>query len=75
MDSVALVSAVAAALGFAFLGQAGPALHGGIQAFAAGAVLAMLATTMLPEAVEHAGRFVGLVTVLGFAAAVLLGEL
>jgi ZIP family zinc transporter len=35
----------------------------------------MLATTMLPEAVDHAGRWVGLVTVLGFAAAVLLGEL
>jgi ZIP family zinc transporter len=72
---VALASAVAAGLGYAVLGAAGPALLGGIQAFAAGAVLAMLATTMLPEAVDHAGRLVGLVTVLGFAAAVLLGEL
>ncbi len=32
----------------------------------------MLSTTMLPEAVEHAGRWVGLATVLGFASAVLL---
>lgn len=72
---VAVVSALAAGLGFAVLGTAGPAVLGGIQAFAAGAVLAMLATTMLPEAVDHAGRLVGVVTVLGFVAAVLLGEL
>ena len=32
----------------------------------------MLADTMLPEGVEHAGRLVGLVTVLGFACAFLL---
>ena len=73
--AVAVVAAFAAGLGYAVLGAAGPALLGGIQGFAAGAVLAMLATTMLPEAVDHAGRWVGLVTVLGFAAAVLLGEL
>lgn len=73
--AVALASSVAAALGFGVLGDTGPSVLGGIQAFAAGGVLAMLATTMLPEAVEHAGRLVGLVTVLGFAAAVLLGEI
>ncbi len=43
-----------------------------IQAFAAGAILTMLADTMVPEAVEHAGALVGLLTVLGFAAAFLL---
>lgn len=32
----------------------------------------MIAATMLPEAVDHAGRLVGLVTVLGFASSVLL---
>lgn len=37
-----------------------------IQAFAAGAVLQMLVTTMLPEALEDSGPAVGLVTVLGF---------
>ena len=36
-------------------------------AFAAGAILAMLADTMFPEAFAHAGREVALVTVLGFA--------
>jgi ZIP family zinc transporter len=43
-----------------------------VMAFAAGAILTMLADTMLPEAVEHAGRLVGLVTALGFVAAFLL---
>ena len=72
---VMLASAIAAGTGYAVLGAAGPGLLGAIQAFAAGAVLAMLATTMLPEAVDHAGRLVGLVTVLGFVLAFLLGEL
>ena len=45
-----------------------------IQTFAAGAIITMLADTMVPEATEHAGRWVGLLTVLGFAAAFLLSE-
>lgn len=36
------------------------------QAFAAGAVLTMLADSMMPEAFEHGGKLVGIVTVLGF---------
>jgi ZIP family zinc transporter len=43
-----------------------------VQAFAAGAILTMLADTMMPEAFEHGGGVVGLVTVGGFAAAYLL---
>jgi ZIP family zinc transporter len=35
-------------------------------------VLTMLADTMLPVAVEHAGQFVGVLTVIGCAAAFLL---
>jgi zinc transporter, ZIP family len=38
-------------------------------AFAGGAILTMLSTSMMPEAYEHAGRPVGLMTVLGFAVA------
>ncbi len=38
-------------------------------AFAAGAVLTMLADSMMPEAFEHGGRSVGLLTVLGYLAA------
>src|SRR6476469_1887960 len=70
--AVTLASTVAAALGFGVLSGADPAVTAAIQAFAAGAILTMLADTMVPEAVEHAGGLVGLVPVLGFAAAFLL---
>jgi len=43
-----------------------------IQAFAAGAILTMLANTMMPEAFEHGGKLAGLFTVLGFAVSVLV---
>ena len=63
-----LRSAVAAALGYALLGDASAAAVAVVQAFAAGAILTMLADTMMPEAFEHAGKVVGLLTTLGFAA-------
>jgi ZIP family zinc transporter len=69
---VALISALAAALGYALLGDAPAAAIAFIQAFAAGAILTMLADTMMPEGFEHGGSSVGLLTVLGFALAFLL---
>ena len=42
------------------------------EAFAAGAVLTMLADSMMPEAFQHGGRLVGLVTVLGYLVAATL---
>jgi ZIP family zinc transporter len=42
------------------------------EAFAGGAVLTMLADSMMPEAFEHGGRSVGLVTVLGYLVAAAL---
>jgi len=73
--AVMLVSGLASALGYGLLGGAADNLVAGIQAFAAGAILTMLADTMMPEAFEHGGRLVGVVTVLGFAAAFLLSTL
>ena len=70
--AVAVLSAMAAAIGYAFLGDASPNVIGFIQAFAAGAILTMLADTMMPESFEHGGSVVGLVTVVGFALAFLL---
>ena len=58
--------------GYALLGGASEETVAFIQTFAAGAILTMLADTMMPEAVEHAGRLVGLLTVLGFAVAFFL---
>jgi len=66
---VALVSALSSALGYAFLREAAPNVVGLIQAFAGGAILTMLADTMMPEAFEHGGGLVGLVTVFGFVTA------
>ena len=75
--AVALVSALAAGLGYALLGGASPEWVAGIQAFAAGAILTMLADTMFPEAFEAEDRspFTGVVTTLGFALAALLSTL
>ena len=69
--AVVLVSAVASAGAYAFLGAAGPAIPF-VQAFAAGGLLTMLVDTMIPEAYEDGGDRAGLVTVLGFALAFLL---
>jgi ZIP family zinc transporter len=44
-------------------------------ALAAGAILAMLSDTMMPEAFEHAHEFTGLITVAGFLAAFTLTKL
>jgi len=40
-----------------------------VLAFAGGAILTMLANTMMPEAYERGGKLVGVVTTLGFAVA------
>lgn len=73
--AVMIVSAVAAAAGYALLGDASGNVVAGIEAFAAGAILTMLADTMMPEAFQHGGATVGLVTVLGFALAFYLSTM
>lgn len=45
------------------------------QAFAAGAMLTMLADAMMPEAFEHGGMLVGLFTILGFLGSAMLSVL
>jgi zinc transporter, ZIP family len=72
--AVALVSALAAAIGYLALGGASPTVIAVIQAFAAGAILTMLADTMMPEAFEHGGSTAGVVTSLGFTVAFLLSR-
>ncbi len=73
--AVVAVSTAAAAAGYAVLGGVGADVVAGVQAFAAGAILTMLANTMMPEAFGNGGRTVGLVTVLGFIAAAGLASL
>jgi ZIP family zinc transporter len=66
---VVLVSGLASLLGYAVFDSAGPDALAFVLAFAAGAILTMLADTMMPEAFEHGGKLVGLLTTLGFGLA------
>ena len=52
-----------------------PAVIAATTAVAAGAILAMLVDTMIPEAFEVAHDFAGLITVAGFLAAFALSKL
>lgn len=73
--ALTIACAAAAVLGF-LLADSVPDNGLYAEAFAAGAVLTMLADSMMPEAFEHGGKTVGLVTVLGYllAAALTLAD-
>ena len=72
---VTVVSAIAALLGYVLLDGASPRTIAFVLAFAAGAILTMLADTMMPEAFENGGRYVGLATTGGFGLAFAISEL
>ena len=67
--AVTAVSGLAALVGYVLLDGAGPGALAFVLAFAGGAVLTMLADTMMPEAFEHGGRLTGVVTTVGFGLA------
>ena len=73
--AIALASGIAALLGYVGFADATPHLVAAITAVAAGAILAMLADTMIPEASEGTQELTGLLTVLGFLAAFVLRQL
>ena len=71
---IVVVSALSAAAGFVLatsIGSSGEL----VQAFAAGALITMIADTMIPEAYEHGGNVTGLATVVGFGVAALISGL
>lgn len=72
---IAVLCALFTVAGFALFGDASPFLLAFVNAFAAGAILTMLANSMMPEAFEHGGKLAGLATVLGFSTAVLVALL
>jgi len=67
--AIALISGLASLAGYALFQDSPPGTVAFVLAFAAGAILTMLANTMMPEAYEHGGKWVGVVTTLGFAVA------
>jgi ZIP family zinc transporter len=66
---IALASGIAAAVGYSTLQGVSPSVLAAITAVAAGAILAMIADTMIPEAFETTRTETGLVTALGFLVA------
>jgi ZIP family zinc transporter len=72
--AIALISGLASLIGYAIFGGLSATVVAATTAVAAGAVLAMLADTMIPEAFEAAHDFVGMITVLGFLVAFVLSK-
>ena len=66
---IAACCAAATVVGYGVADVASDDLQGGINGFAAGALIVMLVDSMIPEATEEAGRTTGLATTLGFAVA------
>ncbi|KAA1395676.1 ZIP family metal transporter [Aeromicrobium ginsengisoli] len=63
---IALASGIAGLLGCLLLQDAGSASIAAITAVAAGAILAMIADTMIPEAFERTHIYTGLIATIGF---------
>lgn len=73
--AIALASGIAALAGHFTFSQASPALVATALSVAAGAILAMLVDTMIPEAAEDASRFNGVLAAAGFVLAFTLAKL
>jgi CRP-like cAMP-binding protein len=73
--SLVLITGIGAALGALFFGNVSAANFSIIEGLAAGAMLTMIAQTMLPEAYIKGGNIVGLATLMGFLVALFFKEL
>jgi ZIP family zinc transporter len=67
--TIALISGLASLAGYGLFQNSSPDTVAFVLTFAAGAILTMLADTMMPEAFKHGGKLVGVATTLGFAVA------
>jgi ZIP family zinc transporter len=72
---IAAISGLASLAGYEVFSHFSDDVIAATTAVAAGAILAMLADTMIPEAFENAHDFAGLITVAGFLAAFVLTKL
>jgi zinc transporter, ZIP family len=68
-SAVAAACALASVVGYGLADVASSSLQGGINGFAAGALLVMLVDTMIPDARAKSGLVGGIVTAFGFAVA------
>jgi ZIP family zinc transporter len=67
--TIVLISALASLAGYGLFDGASDNVVAFVLAFAGGAILTMLADTMMPEAFRHGGRLVGFFTTVGFGVA------
>ncbi|WP_046868584.1 ZIP family metal transporter [Microvirga massiliensis] len=72
---IAVISGLASWIGYAVFSGFSHGVIAATEAVAAGAILAMISDTMMPEAFEVAHDFAGLITVAGFLAAFALSKL
>jgi ZIP family zinc transporter len=73
--SIAVVIGTAStAIGYSILSKADPSIVSIAISFAAGAILVMLAESMMPEAYEEGGMKIGIATMIGFGLAFILGK-
>jgi zinc transporter, ZIP family len=70
-----IIGTISTAIGFAVLSKASPFVISIAISFAAGAILVMLAESMIPEAFEEGGSKIGLAAMAGFAVAFILGRI
>jgi ZIP family zinc transporter len=69
---IAIVCSVSTVAGYSLFSGASNLWIAFIQSFAGGAILMMLANSMMPEAYEHGGKLAGVFTVLGFFVSVFM---
>jgi ZIP family zinc transporter len=72
---IPLISGIASLVGYSVFSGFSQDIVAAIEAVAAGAILAMIADTMVPEAFEIADDYAGLITVVGFLTAFVLSKL
>ena len=70
-----VIGTISTAIGFAVLSKTSPFVISIAISFAAGAILVMLAESMIPEAFEEGGSKIGLAAMAGFTIAFVLGRL
>lgn len=72
---IAILSGFASLIGYAVFSPLSEEIIAATTAIAAGAILAMISDTMIPEAFEQAHDFAGLITVCGFLCSFVLSKL
>jgi ZIP family zinc transporter len=72
---VVAIGTISSAIGFSVLANANKDIISIALSFASGAILVMLAESMIPEAFEEGGMNIGLATGAGFMAAFILGNI